>query len=406
MNNFNVWKGGGSWTYAFSIAATWIWAPAIFVSFTQAHDYGIWGVLWFLVPNMLTLILFGWIVQHFGITIKGENLAHALQGASLAQKNVHKLVSTLLLVCSTVVQFVGIYAVWEYVTPSSLIPYGKELVILIVAIYCGFSTLEGIVGVIINDWLKYWIILASGVFIVNYAVGNFEFIGLGGVKNPTCWEVAKNFGITASIGLFCAPYIDSTFWQRAFCIPFCKTFSTFVKGALAFAVVPCMFAITGFFLPVDLFTSSKDSPIGLALFFAVFLALMATIDSNFVAIVSLWEENLKKLSIREKARQRGLMGGLLVVSSILFLATDMNVTEWFLFYGTARSALFVPTILILTRHYRQWILLLSTLAAVIIGSLGYAATQSFWWTLFAILFPLIAWKPLSHGDDYALSLNK
>ena len=36
---------------ALSIAATWIWAPALFVSGQQAYQSGFPGFLWFLIPN-------------------------------------------------------------------------------------------------------------------------------------------------------------------------------------------------------------------------------------------------------------------------------------------------------------------------------------------------------------------
>ena len=43
---------------AMSIAATWIWAPALFTSAEKAYSNGIAGLFWFLVPNILCLILF------------------------------------------------------------------------------------------------------------------------------------------------------------------------------------------------------------------------------------------------------------------------------------------------------------------------------------------------------------
>ena len=43
---------------ALSIAATWIWAPALFVSTEKAYANGFVGLFWFLVPNVLCLILF------------------------------------------------------------------------------------------------------------------------------------------------------------------------------------------------------------------------------------------------------------------------------------------------------------------------------------------------------------
>lgn len=43
---------------AFSIAATWIWAPSLFTSAEKAYTSGLPGLFWFLVPNVLCLIFF------------------------------------------------------------------------------------------------------------------------------------------------------------------------------------------------------------------------------------------------------------------------------------------------------------------------------------------------------------
>ena len=43
---------------AMSVAATWIWAPALFTSAEKAYTNGIAGLFWFLAPNILCLLLF------------------------------------------------------------------------------------------------------------------------------------------------------------------------------------------------------------------------------------------------------------------------------------------------------------------------------------------------------------
>ncbi len=48
----------GTFQSAMSIAATWIWAPALFVSAEKAYINGVVGVFWFLVPNILCLLIF------------------------------------------------------------------------------------------------------------------------------------------------------------------------------------------------------------------------------------------------------------------------------------------------------------------------------------------------------------
>lgn len=44
----------------FSIAVTFIWAPAIFVSSQQAFTSGVPGIFWFMFPNFLCLLLSGY----------------------------------------------------------------------------------------------------------------------------------------------------------------------------------------------------------------------------------------------------------------------------------------------------------------------------------------------------------
>lgn len=51
-------RNTGWFISALSIAATWIWAPALFTSTENAYTKGFAGLFWFLVPNVLCLIFF------------------------------------------------------------------------------------------------------------------------------------------------------------------------------------------------------------------------------------------------------------------------------------------------------------------------------------------------------------
>ena len=48
----------GTISSAMSIAATWIWAPALFVSSEKAYNNGIPGLFWFVVPNVICLMVY------------------------------------------------------------------------------------------------------------------------------------------------------------------------------------------------------------------------------------------------------------------------------------------------------------------------------------------------------------
>lgn len=48
---------------AFSMAATWVWAPSMFTAAEKAYTQGFAGVFWFVVPNVLTFVLFAFFAN-------------------------------------------------------------------------------------------------------------------------------------------------------------------------------------------------------------------------------------------------------------------------------------------------------------------------------------------------------
>ena len=59
VEKFCVGSRNENWILsALSIAATWIWAPSLFVSTEKAYTAGAVGLFWFLVPNVLCLMFF------------------------------------------------------------------------------------------------------------------------------------------------------------------------------------------------------------------------------------------------------------------------------------------------------------------------------------------------------------
>ena len=53
----------GTWIGAFTSAAAWTWAPALFVSSQMAYTKGLPGVLWFSIPNALALVMFAFFAK-------------------------------------------------------------------------------------------------------------------------------------------------------------------------------------------------------------------------------------------------------------------------------------------------------------------------------------------------------
>ncbi|HEY4508111.1 MAG TPA: hypothetical protein VJJ55_00455 [Candidatus Paceibacterota bacterium] len=83
--NVNWWLG------ATSIAASWIWAPALFVSVQFAYQQGLPGIFWFTFPNIIALLIYIWLAPKirekmpYGYTLP-QYIKHRLQS-----EKVHKI---------------------------------------------------------------------------------------------------------------------------------------------------------------------------------------------------------------------------------------------------------------------------------------------------------------------------
>ena len=397
MDNL-LYKDGSMSTYATSIAATWVWAPAIFVSSSMAYFNGIYGFLWFIIPNALTLILFGYIAQKFVSSNKTDSyygLWDIPQNNN--QKLLHTAVSLILLISSTCVQFVGLNSLISYFFKDlNLMSQCIAITILCYAyIYKG-----GFKLCVISDKIKYFLILIIGMFLLtNFINTDLSSIKIFGINNTNFIDISLSFGIISAIGLLSAPYVDQTFWQRVFSIPKDKIYKTFILSSIYFMLIPIVFGIMGFlstntiYQNYDITISFNNIFYTLLLFLAIILALVATIDSNICALQGI----VLKISGSEKHIH--LYTILLLLCSCLIVSIfNPSIIELFLIYGTIRTSIAIPTILIIFNRYDLKRLFYFTLCSILLGSSGYIYMSqhnqqySFIFTILALLIPIIGYK--------------
>lgn len=391
-----VYRGDSSHTYAMSVAATWVWAPAVFVASNMAYYSGLYGFLWFLIPNFLTLMLFGYFAQKF-VLEKGKEHFVGLTDLFVdnkKQSNLHSVVSSILLVSSGCVQIIGLHTLLQVYFPT--IPIWMSACLISVFCYI-YSKHGGIKWCIITDKLKYIIMLLIGLILVgiSFCDTNLSDVTFFGVNNPNFWDVTISFGIISTIGLICAPYVDNTFWQRVFCLEKQNVSSTFRWGALYFLVIPLCFGLVGFLsTPVGeqgwiITKAFGDSGVVTAmLFVAITCALISTLDSCLCAA-----DALSKRTINIPA-----MEVMLVLSCVIVILLEPTIVQMFLAYGTIRTAIAVPTLLTIYNKFDRERLFWATLCAVVVGGCGYLTMSlmglpyGFVFTIFALLCPLIGFK--------------
>ena len=375
--------------YAASIASTWIWAPAIFVASSISYTHGLLGLALFLIPNIATLILFGFISNYVRNKQDGITVLDGIQSACYQQKVIHLIVSLVVLVCSTTVQLLAIKSLWNI---PEYISIGATCLLALVITLSG-----GIKTCIQSDFWKYVVTTAIsfGLLIVGCTAVGFDFsnVSLVGSMSYDPIDFCLSFGVVTALGLFSAPYIDQTFWQRAFSIPKQKVVKTFCLAGLYFAIIPICFGLIGLIgTKMSQWSLANQFVSGIPAILmsvAVFFILLATIDSNLCALQSYVETT----KIKQYISSSVAMVLLCIASGIvIYLNPTLAIAQLFLIYGTIRTCMAVPTLLIVFNKYDSNRLLYATILSCLIAPIGYILTGSFWFTVFGFVVPVLGIK--------------
>lgn len=314
------------WLGAASIAASWLWAPALFVSVQSAYQQGLPGIFWFTFPNIIALLLFIWLAPKirekmpFGYTLP-QYIKHRLQS-----EKVHKMYLFPYFFYQLMAVAVQLFAGGHLVSFLTGIPFVTAMLIMAVTVLI-YAFISGLESSFVTDLIQFISIVVGVVVVVPWAIsaaGGWSAVnlGLGGVtgqfRNIFDPGVAFSFGIVTAIGLISGAISDQQYWQRAFAIKKNNLVKSFVFGAIMFGIVPVALSSLGFLaansnlgitLPagvdislIGVTTVSQLLPLWAMGLFVVMLlsALYSTLDSGVVATSSLYVTDVVKYSDREK----------------------------------------------------------------------------------------------------------
>lgn len=217
-------------------------------------------------------------------------------------------------------------------------------------------------------------------------------ITLFGVNNPNFIDISLSFGIITAIGLFSAPYVDNTFWQRVFSIKKEFVFKTFIISSLFFMIIPMIFGIIGIISTNEYNASWEITKLfndNLFLTICLTITIFATIDSNLCGIHSLTSKTICNNISMEL---------LLCISCLIVIIFEPTILQMFLIYGTVRTAIAIPTILLIYKKYNKERLFYVTLIASVVGSVGYIMMNilnlpyGYIFTIFAFSFPILGYS--------------
>ena len=219
----------GTVSSAMSIAATWIWAPALFVSAEKAYTNGIPGLFWFLVPNILCLMLFTPFAKKIrermpdGITLSGYI---GREYGSRNAKMVYEIQLGLLAILSTAVQLLAGGKILSTATGMDF----RIVTVVLALIAFSYAQISGIRASVMTDAVQMIFLLIACAIFVPWALAMpggtaHLFRGLTGISgeykglfDAKGVEVMIAYGLPTAVGLISGPFGDQCFWQRAFSI--------------------------------------------------------------------------------------------------------------------------------------------------------------------------------------------
>jgi len=374
---------------AMSIAASWIWAPALFVSSQKAFEQGLPGAFWFIFPNFLALALFGPIglrirqVLPSGFTFPQYiRLRHG--------ESVHRLYLFqffILQLCSFAVQILGGAKLISLMSGLPFAGVGVALVVIVLS----YSIRGGFRASVATDYIHLCTILAICAVMIPWCVvraGGVQSLatGLAGASgkfgNLFDGNVAYSFGLSATVGLLSGPVGDQMHWQRAYSLKSDKdVIKTFMLASVLFVTVPLSLSVLGFIaagkvaggswiIPttqmVGPTTVAMLLPGAMVIVFATMLlsGLCSTLDSILCAVSSLVVCNVYGEAAgvstahsgasrppMDETRRLRIARTSMIVAALAGLSIAMipklEIVHLFLFYGTLRASTMVPTILTL-----------------------------------------------------------
>ncbi len=311
---------------ATSIAASWIWAPALFISTQVAYEMGLPGIFWFTFPNIIALLIYIFLAPKireklpYGYTLP-QYIKHRLRS-----ERVHTIYLFPYFFYQLMAVTVQLYAGGNLVSLLTGIPLISAMIMMATTVLI-YAFISGLESSFVTDFIQFIMIVLGVGIVVPWAVmraGGWSVVaqGLGGVSGQFTHifdpSVAFSFGIVTAIGLISGAISDQQYWQRAFAIKKNNLVLSFIFGAIMFGIVPVALSILGFIaanaevgvvLPVGIdasmigvLTVSHLLGAGAMVLFVIMLlsALYSTLDSGVVATSSLYVTDVIQYSLKEK----------------------------------------------------------------------------------------------------------
>lgn len=346
---------------ALAVAASWIWAPALFVSTQVGYQWGYSGLFWFVVPNMLALMIFAPVAHHLRRRLpQGYSYIEYIRRKDGSFREVQLAIQLLVQILCCAIQLT---AGAELLTCVTGIDYWVVTLFMAV-IPLSYCLIGGLVSSIVTDGIQYLIIAGSiGVIYTNSPIAPSwssllhvtASAGSFNVFHPFGQTVVLQFGLASFMTLIFGIFSNHQQWQRAFAATANQLKKTFFLAGLLHAVVTFSLGTLGILISQLGYVPSNAQFVGaefISLHMPTFCsivftimsvsALCATTSSALCAFGSLYATEIAGMDNPVHSSRKAMLVLSVLAAAVALVRVPVMVL-W-MFCGLIRLGTAAPTI--------------------------------------------------------------
>lgn len=224
-----------------AINSHWFWAIAMFVSPAVAYNWGINGLLWFIIPNASSLLVTAWLTHRIR-----DKYPDGYSITEFIQDNFSKRISLLYQILFAVISFAGVLlgfiAINKFFGFTGLgeiiDPIYASLVVGLITL--AFTVRGGIRTSIYTGTVQavLWIAFMSTMIVGLYNIGfDWNVLGKNNLETVTDLKFLTTFGIAYVAGIIVGASNHGMMWQKSFSMPKENIWPSYIIGAVVFACI-------------------------------------------------------------------------------------------------------------------------------------------------------------------------
>ena len=386
--NYNKTKNGflvanrqlGYLQGSMSVAAAWVWAPAMFISCLQGYTNGLAGVVPMVIGNFFAVVMFG----AFSKKIKEQQPEGFTVSGFLREKfgpRVQTLIGIEMCMLAIAAFSVNLMAGSQALSVITGMDYSL-ITVLVPSIALSYALRGGLKASVVTEIIKILVFITMWITIAFWAIdvnGGWSVVlsGIGGKtgNGAVLWgndfanNVLMGFGIPTVLGLLSGTWADNTFYQRAQAIRKEIVVPAFMTAAFLAISITIIGGCMGFLaagmhieVPKNLMTYTNlviigtSLPIWVSLFvmFVMFAGLISVLDSQLGTGSSMLGNDLCNRFSKDPEANSVWWSrvGMIILAAMAIGVVNipgMTLLTLFLIYGVGRACVWLPIMISLIK---------------------------------------------------------